>query len=379
MVLVSGICEEKFSLVSDAFKSNFDAGDELGASAAVTVDGKSVVDIWAGSRISTGDEWREDTIVNVYSTTKTMASICMLMLADRGLIDFAKPVRDYWPEFAANGKDEVLVSHVMSHQTGCSGFPQTITTAQLYDHDFCANLLAEMTPWWKPGSAPGYHAITQGTLQGELLRRVDGRTLGKFFQEEVAAPLGADFHIGLPSTEYDRVAELDPPEKSIDQIVEVEPDSIAAKTFKSCVLDGTETGTTAWREAEIPAAGGIGNARSISRVHSVLACGGTVDGISLLKQETIEAALTRQTFERDLVLGLGVPYGMGFGINHEKLPLTPSARTLYWFGWGGSMGIIDLDERLTISYAMNKMASGLVGDTRAFNLIAAVYAALGKA
>ncbi|HIL05596.1 MAG TPA: serine hydrolase, partial [Acidimicrobiia bacterium] len=130
--------------------------------------------------------------------------------------------------------------------------------------------------------------------------------------------------------------------------------------------------------AEIPAAGGIGNARSISRVHSAIACGGRLNGITLMRPETIGAALERQTFERDIVLGLAVPYGTGFGINHERVPLTPSARTLYWFGWGGSMGVIDLDERMTISYAMNKMAGGLVGDSRAFNLIAATYAAIGK-
>ena len=379
VVEVKGNCEEDFLLVQEAFEANFDSGEELGASAAVTVDGQPVVDLWAGSKNLAGEPWQENTIVNVYSTTKTMASICMLMLADRKLIDFSDPVAKYWPEFAANGKDEVLVSHVMTHQTGCSGFPRIITAGELYDHELCASLLAEMEPWWKPGTAPGYHALTQGTLQAEILRRVDGRTLGRFFKEEVSEPLEADFHIGLPTSEGSRVAELDPPDRSIDELVEVEPDSVAAKTFGSCVLDGTETATDEWREAEIPAAGGIGNARSISRVHSAIACGGTVDGVTIVSYETIEAALERQTFERDLVLGLGVPYGMGFGINHERVPLTPSPRTLYWFGWGGSMGVMDLDQRVTISYSMNRMAAGLVGDSRAFNLIAATYAALEKA
>ena len=375
---INGHCDERFSVVRDAFEANFLADEELGASAAVTVDGQYVVDLWAGQRNHNGDPWERDTIVNVYSTTKTMASICILMLADRGEIDFQKPVAEYWPEFASNGKDSVLVRHVMTHQTGCSGFPRPVTPEELYDHDLMAGLLAGMEPWWEPGTAPGYHAITQGTLQAELMRRIDGRTIGTFFRDEVTAPLGADFHIGLPLSEGHRVAQLDVPQEGIDQIVESDPDSIAARTFRSCRLDGTETETDEWRSAEIPAGGGIGNARSISRVHSAIACGGTIDGVTLMKPETIEAALDRQTFDRDLVLGLNVPYGTGFGINHERIPLTPSDRTLYWFGWGGSMGVMDLDEKITVSYAMNKMAGGLVGDARAFNLIAATYAAIGK-
>ncbi len=375
---IRGHCDERFSAVRAAFEANFLADEELGASAAVTVEGQYVVDLWAGKRNHNSDPWEKDTIVNVYSTTKTMASICILMLADRGVIDFEAPVADYWPEFARNGKDSVLVRHVMTHQTGCSGFPRPVTPEELYDHDLMADLLAGMQPWWEPGTAPGYHAVTQGTLQAELLRRTDGRTIGTFFRDEVTGPLNADFHIGLPLSEGHRVAQLDVPQGGIDQIVEGQPDSIALRTFRSCRLDGTETETDEWRRAEIPAAGGIGNARSISRVHSAIACGGTIDGITLMNPETIEAALERQTFDRDLVLGLNVPYGTGFGINHERIPLTPSDRTLYWFGWGGSMGVMDLDERMTISYAMNKMAGGLVGDARAFNLIAATYAAIGK-
>ncbi|MBM44684.1 MAG: serine hydrolase [Acidimicrobiaceae bacterium] len=379
MVLINGSCDETFSVVRDAFQANFDSGEELGASVAVTHHGKNVVDLWAGSRTLGGDPWGEDTIVNVYSTTKTMASICMLMLADRNLIDFSAPVAKYWPEFAANGKKEILVRHVMTHQTGCSGFPRVITVDELYDHQLCASLLAGMRPWWEPGTAPGYHALTQGTMQAELLQRVDGRTLGTFFREEVAGPLEADFHIGLPVSESRRVAEMDTPGRGVDEMIEAEADSVAYKTLRSCVIDGSEPSTRNWQTAEIPAAGGIGNARSISRIHSAVACGGSVDGVSLMGAATIEDALLRRTYDRDLVLGMGVPYGTGFGINHERLPLTPSEKTLYWFGWGGSLGVIDMDERLTISYSMNKMAPGLVGDSRAFNLIAATYASLEKA
>ena len=372
----NGLCDPRFELVREAFEANFAGGTELGASAAVTLDGEFVVDLWAGNKNSAGDPWEKDTICNVYSTTKTMASSCMLMLADRGAISFDEPVSTYWPEFAANGKSKVLLSHVMSHQTGCSGFPRPVTASELYDHALMADLLAGMKPWWEPGTGPGYHAITQGTLQAEVLRRVDGRSLGTFFKEEIAGPLGADFHIGLSASEGHRVADLKQPGSTLSGSMGVASDSIAGRTFDSCILDGSEPLTQEWRSAEIPAAGGIGNARSVARVHSMLACGGSVGGVKLMSPEAIELALVRQTFVPDKVLGMNVPYGMGFGINHEHAPITPSKRTLYWFGWGGSMGIIDLDERLSIAYVMNNMADELLGDSRALNLAAATYAAL---
>ncbi len=189
----NGTCKPAFEAVRAAFAANFDAGLELGASVAVTVDGESVVDLWAGLATPGGRLWTEDTIVNVYSSTKTMASLCVLMLADRGKLDLDAPVATYWPEFAQNGKAGVLVSHVMAHSAGLPGFDPPLQVADLYDWKKCCDNLATQAPWWEPGTAVGYHAITQGYLQGELVRRVDGRTLGTFFREEVAARLGADF------------------------------------------------------------------------------------------------------------------------------------------------------------------------------------------
>ena len=168
---IHGTCDDRFDIVRDAFAANFAAGLEIGAAVAVTVDGEMVVDLWAGDRNGAGDPWEQDTIVNVYSTTKTMAGICMLMLADRDLLDFSQPVAHYWPEFAAQGKEGVLVSHVMSHQAGLSGFEPAVVAADLYDHAAMAELLAAMDPWWEPGTGSGYHAITQGFLQAEILRR----------------------------------------------------------------------------------------------------------------------------------------------------------------------------------------------------------------
>ncbi len=372
--VVHGFCHEDFEIVRDAFVANFTAGLEIGACAAVTVDGETVVDIWAGDRNAAGDPWERDTIVNVYSTTKTMASICMLMLADRGQLRFDAPVAEYWPEFAAHGKDDVLVSHVMSHQAGLSGFDPPIPVTDLYEHDAIASLLADTAPWWPPGSAAGYHAITQGFLQNEVLRRIDGRTMGRFFAEEVAGPLGADFHIGLSASEDDRVADLDPPAAAMDVI----PDegTVATRTFRAAPLTALEPRTREWRAAEIPAAGGTGNARGVARVHSAVACGGELDGVRLMLPETTRIPLQEQFIGDDLVLGMPTRYGMGFGLNHPLEPRTPTQDAYYWGGWGGSVAIIDLEKRCSIAYVMNNMANDLMGDERGSNVAAAVYAAL---
>ena len=186
MMEPQGYCADTFAAVTalvgrEAFQENFTTGEELGASACVVHDGEVVVDLWGGAAAPSGEPWQKDTIVNVYSTTKTMAAVCMLMLADRGLIDFDAPVSRYWPEFAQNGKESVLVRHVMSHSAGLSGFDSRVEIEELYNWDDICGRLARQAPWWEPGTASGYHAITQGYLQGEILRRVDGRSLGTFF------------------------------------------------------------------------------------------------------------------------------------------------------------------------------------------------------
>ena len=211
MTDVQGHCDDRFAPVQAAFASAFDRGEERGAATYVTIDGEPVVDIWAGVATDDDAPWERDTIVNVWSTTKTMAGLCLLMLADRGEVDLHAPVATYWPEFAANGKEGVLVSHVMSHTTGVSGFEPAIAPTDLYDWDAVCRGLAAQEPWWEPGTQSGYHAITQGYLQGEIVRRVTGRSIGTFFREEVAEPLGADFHIGLPASEDGRVADMTPP------------------------------------------------------------------------------------------------------------------------------------------------------------------------
>lgn len=372
---VHGYCAPAFAAVKDAFIRNFEAQLDIGASVAITVAGTSVVDLWAGELVDTnGQKWQQDTIVNVWSTTKTMAALVMLMLADHGELDFYQKVANYWPEFARNGKRDIEVRHIMSHSAGLPSLEQPIVMADFCDHEKIINLLESQAPWWQPGTRSGYHAITQGHLQNELVRRVTGQTLGAFFKEQVAKPLAADFHIGTSETLLPRIGFLEPPEPR--DMEGVEPDSIAARTMGNPTMDPLAPRTAAWRGAEIPAANGHGNARSVARIHSAIACGGEVDGVRLLSEQGCRRIFDEQTNGVDQVLGYPVRFGMGFGLNTESRVFSPNANACYWGGWGGSLCQIDLDAELSFAYVMNRMRSGTTGDMRAATLLAAAYDSL---
>jgi len=372
---IQGHCDEKFASVRDAFAKNFEDGLDAGASVAISVDGENVVDLWAGELVDAGGEtWKEDTIVNVWSTTKTMAATVMLMLADRGLLDFNEKISRYWPEFAQKGKENIEVRHIMSHSAGLSAVEQPIVFADFCNHDRIAGLLAAQAPLWEPGTKSGYHAITQGHLQNEVVRRITGKTLGTFFREEIAEPLGADFHIGTPSSCHKRIGLLSPPEDSVD--LGLDPNSVMAKTLTNPALDALASRTEAWREAEIPAANGHGNARSVARIHSAIACGGEVDGVRLMSEQGCRKIFEVQTDGDDLVLGIPIRFGMGFGINSEYQPLSPNENVCYWGGWGGSLAVIDMDAKMSFAYVMNRMMEGTTGDIRAASLLVPAYGAL---
>ena len=376
MTDINGSCDERFAAVSEAFAANFAQGLEVGASVAVTLDGEFVVDLWAGDADESGTPWERDTIVNVYSTTKTMAGLCMLMLADRGELDFSAPVASYWPEFAQNGKEGVLVSQVMAHSSGLSGWQEPVEASDLYDWEKLTGLLAAQAPWWDPGAEVGYHTFTQGFLQGEILRRITGETMDSFFRREVSGPLGADFHLCLDSEHDHRVGRLVPPPALGEQLSEViEPDSVSFKSLANPRVSAMEPRTREWRAALIPAAGGFGNARSVGRIHSAMACGGSVDGVRLLDPRGVEPAVEEQIRGVDLVLQAGARFGMGFGLGTDLFPLPD--RSFHWGGWGGSLAIVDLERRLTISYVMNQMMAGaVVGDMRGESVARAAMAAV---
>lgn len=379
MTEIHGDCRADFEPVRERFAANFADGAELGASVAVTLHGEPVVDLWAGDADTEGRPWERDTIVNVWSTTKTMAAIVMLMLADRSDIDLEAPVATYWPEFAANGKEGVTIGQVLGHTAGVPGWVPAIAPADIYDWDATVANLAAQAPWWEPGTKSGYHALSQGYLEGEVVRRVTGRTIGTFFREEVAEPLGADFHIGLPESQDARVADLVPPESGIADLEGIDLESTAVRALASCPLTGSEPKTREWRAAEIPAAGGTGNARSVARIHSALANEGEVDGVRLLSPEGLNAIFTERHHDVDLVLGMKMRLGTGFGLMNENIPLSPNPRSCFWGGWGGSLAVIDIDAGLSIAYVMNKMANGLVGDLRGGLLVLAANESLAAA
>jgi CubicO group peptidase (beta-lactamase class C family) len=377
MAEIDGECDERFEGVRDAFRGNFDQGLDVGASVCVTLDGKPVVDLWGGTVDAEGTSpWQRDTITNVWSTTKTMAALCAHLLADRGELDFSAPVARYWPEFAAAGKESVTVAHLMSHTAGLSGWTEPMQPEDLYDWDLTCGRLAAQAPWWEPGTASGYHAVSQGYLVGEVIRRIDGRSVGRFFADEVAGPLGADFHIGLPASEDGRVARVIPPPSLDEQMAAADPESIAIRTLLNPPLSAEQSWTEAWRRAEIPAAGGHGNARSVARAQSVLACGGELDGVRLLSAGGCERPLEQQSDGVDLVLGTPLRFGLGYGLMSPDVPLSPNERAYFWGGWGGSLVVVDLDARLCVAYVMNRMGEGTMGDMRAVNLLFAAYAAL---
>jgi CubicO group peptidase (beta-lactamase class C family) len=378
MPLVEGSCDERFGAMRQLLQANIDSGADLGASVAVTVDGKPVVDLWGGwADQEKTRPWLADTITNVWSTTKTMTNLAALVLVDRGELDVFAPVAKYWPEFAANGKQGVEVRHLLSHTSGVSGWAQPVVVEDLYDWEKSTSMLAAQEPWWEPGTASGYHALNQGHLVGEVIRRISGRSLGTFFAEEVARPLGADFHIGLDPKEFHRVSNVVPPPPLPIDLTGVDMESVAMKTLTGPSPDASVAWTEGWRRAEIGAANGHGNARSVARIQSIVACGGEVDGVRLLRPETCELIFKEQANGVDLVIGAPLRFGIGYGLKQaETFPYLPDGRVCFWGGWGGSMIIVDLDKRMTISYMMNRMEAGVVGDTRGESLIAAAYAAM---
>lgn len=377
MTLVEGFAHPRFAGIAAVLEANLASGADIGASVCMTLEGETVVDLWGGHADPARTRpWQRDTIVNVYSTTKTMTALTALLLADRGELDFGARVAHYWPEFAAAGKGDVTVAHLMSHSAGLSGWKEPITTEDLYDWDKATCLLAAQEPYWQPGSAPGYHALTQGYLVGEVIRRIAGVSIGALFRREIAEPLGADFHIGLPDSEDARVAELQPP-PSAASISAVADDALVRNMATNPGIDVSATRTRGWRGAEIPAAGGTGNARSVAEIHACLANGGVAKGKRILSEAGCRKALELQIEGVDLILGIPVRYGMGFGLAGGLVPF-PNPNSLYWGGYGGSIIFIDMDARTSFSYVMNRMEGTTTGDMRGLGLAMAMWQALSQ-
>jgi CubicO group peptidase (beta-lactamase class C family) len=377
---IHGVCDKRFTAVRDALARNVDSGEDLGASLVLDIDGDVVVDLWGGFRDQARTiPWDEHTITNVWSSTKTVTSLAALMLADRGQLDVDAPVARYWPEFGASGKQAVLVRHVLSHASGVSGLDQPAVVEDLYDWEKSTSRMAAQAPWWEPGTASGYHALNYGHLVGEIVRRISGKPLKQFVAEEIAGPLGADFQIGAAESDWDRIAPVVPPPPLDIDLAALDMDSPAVKTFTGPRPAAEDANTTGWRRADIGAANGHGNARSVAKIMSAVARGGEAGGTRLLGSDTIDLIFREQQNGVDLVNGVPIRFGIGYGLPRSDFaPFIPDEKICFWGGWGGSVIIMDVGRRMTISYMMNKMGPGIAGSDRTAEYVTAIYQAVNS-
>jgi CubicO group peptidase (beta-lactamase class C family) len=396
MTTVQGTCAPRFAEVAEEFERNLVERGEVGASVCVTLEGETVVDLWGGIADPTsGRPWEEDTICVVWSCTKGAAALCAHMLVSRGQLELDAPVADAWPEFAKHGKDQITLRQLLAHQAGLAAVTEPIPDGGLCDWDLVVDLLARQEPLWDPGTRNGYHALTFGHLVGELVRRIDGRSLGTYFAEEVAGPLDLDFWIGLPEELEPRVADIISAEMPADladlpvfyQQALADPASIPGLVLLNSgglMLPGA-INTRAVRAAEIPAANGVANARGLAGMYRPLALGGAVDGFRLLSESTlVEATRVASATSVDAVLQVPTRFALGFmrsmdnrhhgGIESSVLL---SEDAFGHAGAGGSLGIADPGARMSFGYAMNKQGGGLGMNVRGQALADAVYRALG--
>ena len=386
---VDGLVEPGFEGVRDAFARNFVEHDEVGAGFCLHVEGRKVVDVWGGTVDRTSNQpYDENTLQLVFSTTKGATASCFNLLVQRGLIDLDAPVATYWPEFAQSGKESIPVRWLVSHKGGLATIDKRLALEEVLAWEPIVEALEVQEPLWEPGTAHGYHAVTFGWVVGELIRRVDGRGLGQFFAEEIAGPLGLEFWIGLPESEEHRVAPVIgslvpdgseiPPElkEMFEQFIG--PDSLLTRALTlNGVFDISDWNTRAVHAAEIGAANGITNARSLSRMYAGLT-GPLADAPAapLFTAEQIEQARQRQTEGNDQVLFVETSFGLGYMVSSAFSPFGGPG-SFGHPGAGGSVGFADPDNHLAVGYVMNRMMQNLSGDPRTRGLIKASYDAVG--
>jgi len=383
---IKGYCHPKFQEVSEAFKTNFTDRNELGASCSIIVDGQCVVDLWGGHKdIKKTQAWEKNTLSIVFSCTKAATALCAHILIDRGMLQLDEKVSRYWPEFARNGKDAITVRMMLGHQSTLPALRDPVKPGGFYDFDYMAERLAAETPFWEPGTDNGYHMITFGWTVGELIRRVSGKSLGQFFKDEIANPLGLDFHIGLDKAEFSRVAPMvsTPPspedmQQEFWQKFFTDPQSIA---HLSLMNNGGhfQDAPEAW-QAEIGGAGGISNARALAKMFAAL--WGDNAYLSHARIEDMRT-LCSQT-QKDRTLQIPTRFAQGFMLKMDNRDTHPGDGNSVLIGdsafghvgAGGSIGFADPDKAMGFGYTMTRMGSGILLNTRGQSLIDAAYNAL---
>ncbi len=400
--MIEGYCDDRFLEAKTLFEKNIKNGFELGCAVSVELRGKKIIDLWGGYTDQAKTTlWEENTIINVFSTTKGIAAICLLQLVEKGLLDLDEPVATYWPEFSENAKENIPVRYLFCHKSGLCGIKTPLKTGAFTDWNLICSELAKQSTFWEPGTAHGYHGLTYGYLIGELLRRIDGRSIGTYFREEIADPLELDFWIGLPASEFHRVSDIYPAKPGfVEKLL-----PILAKLPKSffpnrlqILFDFNDTSTpigaafnnprisndeifeantTAWRQAEIPAANGHGSARSIAKLYGILANGGTRNEVHVLNPETIEMGRTTQSEGKDLVLGnMHTRFGLGFMLGTKDVSMGPNINSFGHGGAGGSLGFADPDNHISLGFVMNQMHRGITAWKTATEVADSVYKTL---
>jgi CubicO group peptidase (beta-lactamase class C family) len=382
MPKLHGKCDPRFERVYDALASNIESGKEVGASIYLNIDGEDVIDLWGGWHDKEHSRpWAANTIAHVASATKTVTSLAVLMLHDRGQLDLFAPVAKYWPEFAQNGKEKAEVRHLISHTVGLPAWEPPFTIAQALDPETSTARLAAQAPWWEPGTRGSYHTASFGHLNSELVRRVTGKKLSQFIASEIAGPLEADFRLGLSDADFDKVATLYPsPDdhgRPADPVPAHDPDDplsleriISAKTrhgsFSGQKRDALALfNSPEWRHAELAGSSGHANARGLGRIMTALSHDGVSRGVKLLSPETIALIFNEQFRGIDSYFMKPIRWGMGYALapleQKERGPLPflrPGKRTCYWYGRGGSLALADVERRVTLTYTMNQCQSG---------------------
>lgn len=380
-VSIDGTVDPAFAAVREAFAANFAAGLELGACLSISIDGRNVVDLWGGHLDAARTRpWQRDSLVCIFSCTKGVVAIATMWAVERGLVDIDRPVASYWPEFAAEGKGDIPVRWLLTHEAGLSAISTRMPFGSLSDWDAMVAALAAQAPSWPPGSGHGYHGVTFGHLVGEVLRRATGRTVGEIVRDELGGPLGVDLLMPLPAADDERTADL---------VVAVSPDgsffdhwtkaSLGPPSFRNppdC-SDPNHCVTPTFRRAEIPAANMHANARALDRLYAVLACHGALPELRLASAELVEEFGRCHVRGHDLVMELPTAFGLGFEHTIPEWPFGPGPRTYGHNGSGGSLGIVDPDAGLSLGYAMNRLWWGPTrSDPRWEGIFDALYAAL---
>jgi CubicO group peptidase (beta-lactamase class C family) len=382
---IHGSCDPRFARVRDEFARNFAERDELGASVCVVAAGRTVVDLWGGFADSAREKpWRSDTLVMVHSATKGAAALCAHVLAARGKLDIDAPVCRYWPEFAAAGKERIPVRMLLSHRAGLAAIDRSLRPREGLEWQVVVDALAEQRPNWPPGAQHGYHAITFGWLVGEVVRRISGRSLGRFFRDEIAGPQGLDFWIGLPESEEPRVARIVPP-PAVDPedpfgAALLDHGSLTRRAFmnpSTLYFAGGADFARQLRAAEIPAANGMANARGLAGLYAPLAAS---DG-RLVDRETQARMAAVESEGPDRILVHDTRFAQGFMKSvdrgpHHRARLGPNDAAFGHVGAGGSLGMADPIAGVAIGYAMNRMGPGLLLNERGQALVDAVYECL---